>query len=58
MKIMKGTKGQSTNSKATPTKDTGPKNNDSDNDVDYKNRTKTDNCTSATEDKSSTAGSK
>ncbi len=45
------------NNKGTPSKDTGVKNNNSDNDVDYKNSSKADNCTSATS-KSTERGSK
>lgn len=36
------------NSKGTPSKDTGTKNNNSDNDVDYKNSSKADNCSKNT----------
>lgn len=47
------------NSKGTPSKDTGAKNNNSDNDVDYKNNSKSDNSYStATSNKSSVRGSK
>lgn len=46
------------NSKGTPSKETGTKNNNSDNDVDYKNSSKADNCGCATSNKSSGKGTK
>lgn len=47
------------NSKGTPAKETGAKNNDSNNDVDFKNSTKADNRSSSTSsNKSTTRGSK
>jgi hypothetical protein len=40
------------NNKGTPSKETGAKNNDSNNDVDFKNNTKSDNsCKTSTSDK-------
>jgi hypothetical protein len=46
------------NSKGTPSKDTGAKNNNSDNDVDYKNNSKANDCSCATSNNSSSKGSK
>lgn len=46
------------NNKGTPTKDTGVKNNNSDYDVDYKNKSNSENCTSATSNKASEKGSR
>lgn len=47
------------NSNATPSKDTGAKNNNSDYDVDYQNSSKSENnCKTATSNKSSQRGTK